>query len=303
MSLPARVTTLIVAFLAVVAGVWFIVAHFLLGGPPTEDFTAGVTPNSGQTIHVVMQEDAQNTVSNQPDWVSYFIRSPSGAWVHTTLFKVPAGTKVDMTILGYDGCTPLRNPFWGQVTGTIGGIALRGRQAGHADQLVVGLQRRAHVLDPRHQPERADGLAGGDRGPVQHLAVHLGPAQGHDSSASSRRMWTASTSGSAGCPAAVVSLRIRRSHADDRLHDRQHDGGQLMAAEAPPQAGGRGAGEPQPRPADLHPLADLAVVADVLIWFVWGPHMPPGTMSSSASSQQFDIKVMSVMAAPVMAAC
>jgi cytochrome c oxidase subunit 2 len=45
----------------------------------------------------------------------------------------------------------------------------------------------------------------------------------------------------------------------------------------------------------------VAVIADWLLYFVYGPHMPPGTMSTSAASQQFDIKVMSVMAAPVMA--
>jgi cytochrome c oxidase subunit 2 len=44
----------------------------------------------------------------------------------------------------------------------------------------------------------------------------------------------------------------------------------------------------------------LAVVADVLIWFAWKPHMPPGAMSSSASRQQFDIAVMAVLAAPVL---
>jgi cytochrome c oxidase subunit 2 len=43
-----------------------------------------------------------------------------------------------------------------------------------------------------------------------------------------------------------------------------------------------------------------AAVADWAIWFVWGPHLPPGTMSTSAASQQFDIRVMAVMAAPVM---
>jgi cytochrome c oxidase subunit 2 len=48
------------------------------------------------------------------------------------------------------------------------------------------------------------------------------------------------------------------------------------------------------------PWLVLSVVADVLIWVVWGPHLPPGAMSSSAANQQFDIKVMSVMAAPVM---
>jgi cytochrome c oxidase subunit II len=44
----------------------------------------------------------------------------------------------------------------------------------------------------------------------------------------------------------------------------------------------------------------LALAADLLIWFVWGPHLPPGDMASAANGQQFDIKVMSVMAAPVM---
>jgi hypothetical protein len=121
-SLPARVVTLLVAFLAVAAGVAFLVVHYLLGGPPTVDFTAGVTADTGAQVKVVMQEDAQNTVSTHPDWVSYFIKSPqTGQWVHTTLFKVPAGSRVDVTIYGYDGCTPLRNPYWGLVTGTIGG--------------------------------------------------------------------------------------------------------------------------------------------------------------------------------------
>ena len=45
----------------------------------------------------------------------------------------------------------------------------------------------------------------------------------------------------------------------------------------------------------------IAVAADLLLYFVYGPHMPPGRMSNSAASQQFDIKVMSVLAAPVMA--
>ena len=123
MSLPVRIVTLLVAFLAVVGGVIFLVAHYLIGGPPVEDFTAGVTPDTGASVNVVMQEDAQNTVTTKPDWVSYFIQSPqTHQWVHTTLFKVPAGSRVNITIYGYDGCTPLRNPYWGKVTGTIGNV-------------------------------------------------------------------------------------------------------------------------------------------------------------------------------------
>jgi len=123
MSLPVRVGTLLVAFLAVVGGVIFVVIHYLLAGPPTVDYSAGVTPNSGQTVNIVLQEDPQNTVSNRPDWVSYFIQDPTTKkWVHTTLFKVPAGSTVHVTVLGYDGCTPLRNPYWGKVTGTAGNV-------------------------------------------------------------------------------------------------------------------------------------------------------------------------------------
>jgi hypothetical protein len=119
-SLPARVTTLLVAFAAVVALAVFVAMHFIAAKPATIDYTPYA---SGGQVNVVMQTDPQNTVTNQPDWVSYFIQDPrTKQWVHTTYFEVPAATRVNVTILGYDGCTPLRNPVWGQVTGTIGGV-------------------------------------------------------------------------------------------------------------------------------------------------------------------------------------
>jgi hypothetical protein len=119
-SLPARVTTLLVAFAAVAAVVTFVAVHFILSSPPVENYTPYA---SGGQVNVVLQTDPQNTVTNKPDWVSYFIQNPqTKQWVHTTYFAVPAATKVNITIEGYDGCTPLRNPVWGQVTGTIGGV-------------------------------------------------------------------------------------------------------------------------------------------------------------------------------------
>jgi cytochrome c oxidase subunit II len=45
----------------------------------------------------------------------------------------------------------------------------------------------------------------------------------------------------------------------------------------------------------------IAVAAVLLIWIVLGPHLPPGSMSDTAHSQQFDIQVLAVLAAPVMA--
>jgi hypothetical protein len=119
-SVPARIAALLVAFVAVVAGAVFVVVHYVIGGPPTVDYTS--MAHGGQ-VNVVLQEDPQNTVSSHPDWVSYFVQDPSThQWVHTTLFKVPAKTRVNMTILGYDGCTALRNNFWSQIQGTVGNV-------------------------------------------------------------------------------------------------------------------------------------------------------------------------------------
>ena len=120
MSLPARVATLVVAFLAVVAGVAFVAFEFIGAQPQVENYSPYAS--NGQ-VNVTMMTTAQTTVTNKPDWVSYFIQNPvTHAFDHTTYFEVPPGTRVNMTIEGYDGCTPLRNPLWGKVAGTIGDV-------------------------------------------------------------------------------------------------------------------------------------------------------------------------------------
>jgi hypothetical protein len=114
-SLPARVATLVVAFLAVVAGVLWVVFDIIGAQPQTENYVSYA--KDGQ-VNVTLMTTPQTTISNKPDWVSYFIKNPAtGKFDHTTYFAVPANTKVNVTILGYDGCTPLRNPEWGNVTG------------------------------------------------------------------------------------------------------------------------------------------------------------------------------------------
>jgi hypothetical protein len=119
-SLPARVATLVIAFLAVVAAGVFVALHFIGSQPPTEDYTPYA---SGGQVNVTLMTTAQSTVGQKPDWVSYFIQDPKTKdWVHTTYFAVPENTTVNVTILGYDGCTPLRNPLWGRVTGTAGNV-------------------------------------------------------------------------------------------------------------------------------------------------------------------------------------
>ncbi len=119
MSVLARAAILAVAFLAVV-GVGVFVAVYYIGAATTQLPTVHYTATNGQ-VNVVLQEDPSNNSATKPDWVSYYTQDPvTKQWLHTTLFSVPANTKVNMTIYGYDGCTPLRNNYWSVVQGTIG---------------------------------------------------------------------------------------------------------------------------------------------------------------------------------------
>ncbi len=122
MSLPVRIAALVVAFALVVAGAFFVVSHYLLGlTPPTVDFTAGHA--SGQPVNMTIQADPVNDASATPDWVSYFVKSPqTGRWVHSTIWQLPAHTRINVTAYEYDTCDPLRNQLWGHVTGTAGGV-------------------------------------------------------------------------------------------------------------------------------------------------------------------------------------
>ena len=118
MSVPARAAALLVAVAAVV-GLGVFVALYYIGGTsalPNVHYTA-----SGGQVNVMLQEDPGNNSASKPSWVTYYVQDPATKqWLHTTLFSVPANTKVNMTILGFDGCTPLRNNFFSQVQGTIG---------------------------------------------------------------------------------------------------------------------------------------------------------------------------------------
>lgn len=121
MSRPWRLTTAIGLFLIAVVGIIFAVIA-LTNEPPTVDYAAG--HQSGQPVAVTMQTVGSFGSGNHPTWVSYLTRTPQGQWVHTTLWQVPAHTRVNVTIYNYDSGSPLRNQQIGQVTGTSGNVAL-----------------------------------------------------------------------------------------------------------------------------------------------------------------------------------
>ena len=119
MSVLARAAVLTVAFLIVV-GLGVFTALYYIGSATTQLTTVHYSASGGQ-VNLVLQEDPQNDSATRPDWVSYFTQDPtSKQWVHTTLFSVPANTKINVTIYGYDGCTPLRNNYFSGIQGVTG---------------------------------------------------------------------------------------------------------------------------------------------------------------------------------------
>jgi hypothetical protein len=135
-SVPARVAALTVAFL-IVAALGVFTSLYYIGSATTQLTTVHYSASGGQ-VDVVLQEDPQNDSATRPDWVTYYTQDPSNKnWVHTTLFSVPAHTKVNVTIYGYDGCTPLRNNYFSQVQGTIGGTVTVSQFNPHGKEYVT----------------------------------------------------------------------------------------------------------------------------------------------------------------------
>lgn len=65
-----------------------------------------------------------------PTWVSYYaVDAHDGNWRHETTYVLPANTLVHVTIYNFDSASALRNNWFGQASGTVGGVmTLNGKQ-------------------------------------------------------------------------------------------------------------------------------------------------------------------------------
>jgi hypothetical protein len=121
MSFGGRLSV-VLGLLVVVIGfaVWGVVG-FLLPQPSTVVFTS----TAGAPIDLTVQTVGAigEGFGNHPTWVSYLVKDPQGQWVHSTIWQLPAHTRVNLTVQQYDSGSPLRNQVWGRVQGTAGGIA------------------------------------------------------------------------------------------------------------------------------------------------------------------------------------
>ena len=128
MSRNARLATVLGAFVVAVGLVVAAVAVYLTPGIPggTVDFTKGQP--AGAPVNLTIQTVGSIGFGAHPTWVTYMVKSPSGKWLHSTDWKLPANTVINVTVLQFDSGSPLRNQEWGQASGINGStVSLNGK--------------------------------------------------------------------------------------------------------------------------------------------------------------------------------
>ncbi len=164
MSFGGRLSV-VLGLLIVVIGfaVWGVVG-FLLPQPATVDFTSA---SAGAPIDMTVQTVPAIGFGFQPVWVSYLVKNQQGQWIHSTIWQLPAHTRINVTIEQYDSGSPLRNQQWGRVQGTIGGQATYNGKPISVYDSNTGQRGRPHLHHPGPQPQRAPGRR--ERQRHQHL--------------------------------------------------------------------------------------------------------------------------------------
>jgi hypothetical protein len=116
MSRPARALAVAAGTAFGVALIVYYIVSYLVVTPPVVAATG-----SKPQVHLTLQTVASFGHRPHADWVSYLARKSDGKWVHSTVFRVPSYSTVTVTIYQFDTATGLRNAFWGQPRGTVGG--------------------------------------------------------------------------------------------------------------------------------------------------------------------------------------
>ena len=122
MSFGGRVSVVLGLLIVVIAFAVWGVLGFLLPQPETIDFTSAHAPNAAINLTVQTVGAIGEGYGQHPTWVSYLVKDPQGQWIHSTTWKLPAHTRINLTVEQYDSGSPLRNQNWGRVQGTVGGV-------------------------------------------------------------------------------------------------------------------------------------------------------------------------------------
>jgi hypothetical protein len=109
--------TIATAIVCVVIGLY--IGLYLVNVPGS---VAATQTSSGAQLYLATVPTAEASDAH-PTWVSYYaVDANSQNWQHKTTYVLPANTVVHVTIYNFDSASGLRNPWFGQSTGTVGGV-------------------------------------------------------------------------------------------------------------------------------------------------------------------------------------
>jgi hypothetical protein len=123
-----RLVGVVITAAVVCVAIGLYIGLYLVNVPGS---VAAVQTSSGAQLYLATVPAA---ALNDPHstWVSYYaVDASSGNWRHETTYEMPANTLVRVTIYNYDSASGLRNPWFGQASGTLGSvITLDGKVTG-----------------------------------------------------------------------------------------------------------------------------------------------------------------------------
>jgi hypothetical protein len=120
LSKGARAGIVLVSAAVAIGLILFGIFGYLRTYPPT--VAATPSPTQPNTVDLTLQVEGAVGTGPHPQWVGWYAKDAAGKWVRTTIWQVPEKTYVHVTVYEYDSGGPLRNPYWGKVLGTQGGV-------------------------------------------------------------------------------------------------------------------------------------------------------------------------------------
>jgi hypothetical protein len=114
-----RIAGITIAAAIVCVAIGLYIGLYLMNVPGS---VAATQTSSGAQLYLGTVPAAALTDSH-PTWVSYYaVDAKSQNWQHKTTYVLPANTVVHVTIFNFDSASALRNNWFGQATGTAGGV-------------------------------------------------------------------------------------------------------------------------------------------------------------------------------------
>ncbi len=109
--------TLVTAVVGVLIGLYAWKLTYEAGSAA---YTAPVTMVNGHPVvdlKIMTVAAIGPKLSNNPDWVSYLVKTSTKGWQRETVWDLPANATVHVTDYNFDGDSGLRNPLFGRMYG------------------------------------------------------------------------------------------------------------------------------------------------------------------------------------------